>query len=136
MSQLLDSAETIVTVAVTFLVVLGVIWRIQGSSDDGIENALLVPRSRSNQDAAGDDLRHRIEDIEKTLGVYRKHIIRIERRLIGAGTIVWALICAVVSLSALARNELVPGLCFLAMAISFGFYGLVKVFSNKSSRHV
>jgi hypothetical protein len=134
MSELLGLAGTIGTIVATFLIALGVIWHLQSGPDDGVENALAGPRVRPNQAAVEDDLRRRIEDIEEKLELHRKHFIQIERRLRGAGVIIWALICASVSLYALARNDWVPGLCFLAMAISFGIYGLVNVFSSKGSR--
>jgi hypothetical protein len=136
MSQLLDLAGTIGTIIVTFLIVLGVIWHIQSGPDDDIGNALAASRSRSNYPSAEDDLRHRVEDIEEKLDLHRKHIIQVERRLIGAGVIIWALICAGVSFHALGRNDWVPGLCFMAMALSFGAYGLVNVFSTKGSRQI
>jgi hypothetical protein len=133
MSQLLDLAGTIGTIVATFLIMLGVIWQIQSGSDDEIGNALPAPRTRPNQAAGEDDLRLRIEDIEGVLAAHRNHIVRIERKLRGAGVIIWALICAPVSLYLLAKNDWVPGLCFLAMGISFGIYGLVNVFSSERS---
>jgi hypothetical protein len=134
MLQLLDLAGTIGTIVATFVIVLGVIWHIQSGSDDEIADALAAPRSRNNQAVAGDDLRLRIEDIEGVLSAHREHIVRIERKLRGAGVIIWALISALASLYALSKNDWVPALCFLAMALSFGIYGLVNVFSNKAVR--
>lgn len=132
MSQVLGLAGTVGTIIITLVVLLVTISPPKvGGLDDDIRNALAASRSRPNQAATDDDLRRRIVDIEEKLDVHRKHIIRIERRLIGAGIIIWALICAGVSLYALARNDWVPGLSFLAMALSFGIYGLVSVFSNK-----
>jgi hypothetical protein len=134
MSQLLDSGGTIIWILTTFLIVLGVIWQIQSFPDDDIGKVLAAPQSRPNQAGAGDDLRHRIEDIEKQLDAYRKRIIRIERTLRGGGIIFWALICMVGALYAIGRNDWVPGICFLAMALAFGTYGLVNVFSNEKGR--
>jgi hypothetical protein len=131
MSQLLDLAGMIGAIVVTLIIALGVIWHIRSGPDDDIGNALAAPRTRHNQAAAENDLRRRIEDIEEKLNVHRKHIIRIERRLVGEGVIIWAMICALVSLYALARNDWLPGLCFMAIALSFDIYGLVNVFSNK-----
>jgi hypothetical protein len=135
MSQILGLAGTIGWIVIFVVVVLVTISPPKlGDLDEDTRKALAASRSRPNQAAAGDDLRHRIVDIEEKLDVHRKHIIRIERRLIGAGVIIWALICALVSVYALGRNDWAPGLCFLAMAISFGIYGLVNVFSTKQSR--
>jgi hypothetical protein len=131
MSHLLDLAGTIGTIVATFLIVLGVIWHIQSGPVDSVESALAGSRSRPTQAAAEDGLRRRIEDIEEKLELHRKHIIQIERRLRGAGTIIWALICAIVSLYAVGKNDWLPGLCFMAMAISFGVYGLVNVLSRE-----
>jgi hypothetical protein len=58
---------------------------------------------------------------------HRSFAVFPQRKLRGAGVIIWALICA------LARNDWAPGLCFSSMAISFGIYGLVNVFSSESS---
>jgi hypothetical protein len=132
MSQLLGLTGTVGTIIITLVIVLVTISPPKlGGLDDDIRHALQALRSRPNLAAAEDELRLRIEDIEVKLEVYRKHIIRIERRVIGAGVIIWALICAIVALYALARNDWIPGLSFLAMALSFGIYGLVNVFSNK-----
>jgi hypothetical protein len=135
-TELLDSVGSIVAIMVTFLIVLGVIWRLQSGHDDGIEKELAGPQSRSHQNSPEDDLRHRIDAIEVKLELHRKHIVQTERRLKGAGIIIWALIFAGASLYALGRNDWVPGLCFLAMALSFGIYGLVNVFSSKRSREI
>jgi hypothetical protein len=131
MSQVLGLAGTIGSIVATFVIVLGVIWHIQSGPDDGIENALATPRSCPNQAGAGDELRRRIEDIEEKLDVHRKYIIRIKRRVRGAGAIIWALICATVSLYALVRDDWVFGLCGLAMALALGTYGAVNVFGSE-----
>jgi hypothetical protein len=132
MSQLLDLAETIGTVVATFLIVLGVIWHIRSGTGDELRNELARQRRRPNEAAAEDDLRSRIEDVEEKLELHRKHIIRIERRLIGAGVIIFALISALIGSYALVRDDWVPGLCFLVMALAFGSYGLVSVFGNRA----
>ena len=133
MSQHLGLVETIYAIIGTFFIVWGMNGLIRSGHDDDIENALPAPRSRPDQVVAGDDLRHRIEEFEGKLALHRKHIVRIERRLRGAGVIIWALICAIVALYAFIKGDTVPGLCFLAMAAAFGIYGFVNVFSNERS---
>src|SRR5579864_4190374 len=108
MSHLLDLAGTIGTIVATFLIVLGVIWHIRSGPDDELRNELEAQRRRPDETAVEDDLLSRIEDIEVKLELHRKHIIRIERSLIGAGVILFALISTVVGLYALVRDDWVP----------------------------
>jgi hypothetical protein len=129
MSQLLGLAGTIGMIIITLIIILGLI-----SHDDDGGNALAAPRSNPNQTASEDDLWRHIGDMEEKLELHRKHITRMERRFRVAGVIVFALISAIVSLYALARNDWVPGFCFMAIALSFGIYGLVNVFSREKGR--
>ena len=81
-----------------YLIVLGVIWRIESSPEDESGNGLATSRIHPNRIITDDDLHRRLEDIEEKLELHRKHITQIKRRLRGAGVIIFALICASVSL--------------------------------------